>query len=76
MGLHWPGHSWGFSPDFYLLLFWYGFIVRFYGVNLLRRVVELDDIGALVASGVGLLVLVWIMCGALLGVFLKYFTLL
>ena len=50
--------------------------MRFNGVNLLSCVVELGSIGELVvSSGAGLLVLVWMMCAELLGVFLKEFKL-
>ena len=49
--------------------------MRFHSVNLLCRDVELDGLGALVAARAGFLVLVWMLRGALLGVFFKEFTL-
>ena len=46
--------------------------MKFYGVNRLRRAVELGVLVTLViAAGAGLLVLVWMLRGELLGVFLK-----
>ena len=64
-----------FMLIFSLLIFWGGFIMRFHSVNLLCRDVELDGLGALVAARAGFLVLVWMLRGALLGVFFKEFTL-
>ena len=49
--------------------------MRFHGVNLLRRIVKLDGLGALVVSvGGGSLVLVWILRGDLIGVLFKDFA--
>ena len=47
----------------------------FLGVDLLRCVFELDGIGTLVVNVSGLIVLVWILRGALLVVYFKEFTL-
>ena len=60
---------------FSLLVFWDGFIMIFYYINLLHRVVKLDSLGVLVASRAGFLVLVCMLCGVLLGLFFKDFTL-
>ena len=49
--------------------------MRFHVVSLLSNIVKVDGIDALVASGAGFLVLVWMLRGALLGVFFKDFTL-
>ena len=75
MGLHWPDHYWDLSYDFYLLLFWDGFIMRNHGVYLLCCVVELDGTDTLVASGVGLLVFKWSLHVLLFGVVFKNFVL-
>ena len=47
----------------------------FHGVNHLSRVVELNGLGTLVDAGSGFIVLVLMLCGVLLGVLFKYFTL-
>ena len=61
MGIYWSIHSWYFILIFYLLIFWYRLIMRFHGVNLLRRVVELYGIDALVSSIAGFLVFKWLL---------------
>ena len=47
----------------------------FHGVDHLSRVVELNGLGTLVDAGSGFIVLVLMLCGVLLGVLFKYFTL-
>ena len=59
MSLHWPYHSWDFPSASPPSDFWDGLIMRFHGVYLLRCVVELENLGALVAAGAGLLVFKW-----------------
>ena len=49
--------------------------MRFHGVNLLRRVVELDGLGALVAAGAFFLVFKILLHDVLIGVVLNYFAL-
>ena len=75
MALHLPDHYWVFSSSFFLFLFWDGFIMGLHGVDLLYCVFELYGFSTLVATGAGLFVLVWMLRGALLGVFFKDSTL-
>ena len=76
MGMHWTDQSWHFSSAFSLILFWDGFIMRFPGINILRRSVELDSLSALVvAAGEVFPVFKRPLHGVLFGLVLKHFAL-
>ena len=60
---------------FPLPIFWDAVIMRFHGVDLLRRVVVLDGLGALVAAGAGFLFFKWALRDVLFVLFLNHFAL-